>query len=119
MIKSVPIPVESSTSILSAAVNAGVVATMSSSTLQANVSAACVVHAVVEETSLARSHTTSADSQCNTPSSVYDRINNRKPESTDATPNDDTQIRAARHMDVTFELESKEWIFGVLRSSYW
>ena len=56
------------------------------------------------------SNTQNADSQSNTPSSVYDR----KPESTDATPNDDTQIRAARHMDVTFEFESKKWIFGVV-----
>ena len=35
-----------------------------------------------------------------------------KPESTDATPYDDTQIMAARHMDLT--LESKKWIFGVV-----
>jgi hypothetical protein len=39
---------------------------------------------------------------------VYDR----KPESTDATPSDDTQIMAVRRMDVT--LESKKWIFGVV-----
>ena len=66
------------------------------------------MRAVVEETSQTRSHTTSADSHSNTPSSVYDT----KPESTDATPYDDTQIMVARHMDVT--LESKKWIFGVV-----
>ncbi len=57
---------------------------------------------------MTRCNTYSADSQCNTPSSVYDR----KPESTDATPSDDTQIMAVRRMDVT--LESKKWIFGVV-----
>jgi flagellar basal body-associated protein FliL len=36
---------------------------------------------------------------------VYDA----KPGSTDAPPEDDTQILAARHMKVT--LESKKWIF--------
>ena len=103
--KSVPIPVGSST----ASVNDGVVASISSSsTLQANVSAECVVCEVVEEMSPTRSDTKSADSQSNTPSSVYDT----KPESTDATPYDDTQIMAVCHLDVT--LESKKWIFGVV-----
>jgi hypothetical protein len=109
VIKYVPVPVGSSTSIHPAADNAGVVAnTSSSSTLQTNVSADCVVRALVEETSQTRSNATSADSQSNMPSSVYDM----KPESTDATPHDDTQIMAARHMDLT--LESKKWIFGVV-----
>jgi hypothetical protein len=66
------------------------------------------VRAVVEETSQTRSNTTSADCHSNTPSSAYDT----KPESTDATPYDDTQIMVARHMDVT--LERKKWIFGVV-----
>ena len=51
------------------------------------------------------SNTGIVDSQCNTPSSVYDT----KPESTDAPLEDDTQIMAAPHMNVTFE--SKKWIF--------
>jgi hypothetical protein len=63
VIKSAPIPVGSSTSIHSAAVNAGVVASISCcSALQTNVSADCVVRAVVEGTSQTRSQTTSADS---------------------------------------------------------
>ena len=39
------------------------------------------------------------------PSSMYDT----KPESTDAPPEDDTQIMATLHMNVT--LESKKWIY--------
>jgi uncharacterized iron-regulated membrane protein len=105
VIKAEPITVGTSTCIHSAAVNAGVVANISSSTLQTNVSADCVVHAVVEETSLTSSNTEIVDSQSNTPSSMYDT----KPESTDAPPEDDTQIMATLHMNVT--LESKKWIF--------
>ena len=105
MIKAEPITVGTSTCIHSAAVNAGAVANISSSTLQTNVSADCVVHAVVEETSLTSSNTEIVDSQSNTPSSMYDT----KPESTDAPPEDDTQIMATLHMNVT--LESKKWIF--------
>ena len=109
MIKSVPIPVGRSTSTHSATVDASVVANISSSsTLQTNVSADGVVRAVVEETSPTRSNTKSADSRSNTPSSVYDT----KPETTDAPPKDDTQIMAARHMDVT--LESKKGSFSVV-----
>ena len=63
------------------------------------------MRAVVEEISPTRSDTKSADSQCNTRSSVYAT----KPENTDAAIHDDTQIVAARHMDVT--LESKKWVF--------
>ena len=51
------------------------------------------------------SNTESVDSQSNTPLSVYDT----KPGSTDAPPEDDTQIMAALHMNVT--LESKKWVF--------
>ena len=51
------------------------------------------------------SNTENVDSQSNTPLSVYDT----KPGSTDAPPEDDTQIMAARHVNVT--LESKKWIF--------
>jgi hypothetical protein len=109
VIKSVPVPVGSSTSIHPAADNAGVVANTSpSSTLQTNVSADCVVRALVEETSQTRYNAKSADSQSNMPSSMYDV----KPESTNATPDDDTQIMAAHHMDVT--LEGKKWIFGIV-----
>ena len=74
-------------------------------TAQTNVSADCVVHAVVQETSLTSSNTESVDSQSNTPLSVYDT----KPGSTDAPPEDDTQIMAALHTNVT--LESKKWVF--------
>ena len=35
-----------------------------------------------------------------------------KPENTDAAIHADTQIMAARHVDVT--LESKKWIFGIV-----
>ena len=71
-------------------------------TAQTIVSADCVVHAVVQETSLTSSNTESADGQSNTPLSVYAS----KP---DAPPEDDTQIMAALHMNVT--LASKKWIF--------
>jgi hypothetical protein len=74
-------------------------------TAQTNVSADCVVHAVVQETSLTSSNTESVDSQSNTPLSAYDT----KPGSTDAPPEDDTQIMAALHMNVTFM--SKKWVF--------
>ncbi len=69
-------------------------------TAQTHVSADCVVHAVVQETSLTSSSTENVDRQSNTPLSVYDT----KPGSTDAPPEDD-----ARHVNVT--LESKKWIF--------
>ena len=69
---------------------------------QTNVSADCVVHAVVQETSLTSSNTESADGQSNTPLSVYAS----KP---DAPLEDDTRIMAALHMNVT--LASKKWIF--------
>ncbi len=63
------------------------------------------MHAVVQETSLTSSITENVDGQSNTPLSVYDT----KSGSTDAPPEDDTQILAALHMKVT--LESKKWIF--------
>ena len=71
-------------------------------TAQTNVSADCVVHAVVQEASLTSSNTENIDGQSNTPLSVYDS----KP---DAPPEDHTQIMAAPHMNVT--LASKKWIF--------
>ena len=74
-------------------------------TAQTHVSADCVVHAVVQETSLTSSTSENVDSQSNTPLSVYDT----KPRSTDAPPEDDTQMMAALHMNAT--LESKKWIF--------
>jgi hypothetical protein len=72
---------------------------------QTNVSADCVVHAAVQETSLMSSHTENVDRQSNTPLSVDDT----KPGGTDAPPEDDTQIMAALHMNVT--LEGKKWFF--------
>ena len=51
------------------------------------------------------SNTENVDSQSNTPLSVDDT----KPGSTDAPPEDDTPIVAALHVNVT--LESKKWIF--------
>ncbi len=75
-------------------------------TAEKSVSPGCVVHAVVHETSLTSLNTENVhQSRSYAPLSVYDT----KPGSTDAPPEDDTQMPAALHMNVT--LESKKWIF--------
>jgi tetratricopeptide (TPR) repeat protein len=75
-------------------------------TARTNVSADCVVHAVLQETSLTSSNTENVhQSRSNAPLSVYDT----KPGSTGAPPKDDTQILVDLHMNVT--LESKKWLF--------